>query len=1070
MDHSPFPLFSAASRARLRPDRGLLRRVRRAVAAARRIPREELSPAGVWIEDHARFLLEEADALRLALRPAPRLPGDQGAARVLRLAREICRAEEGKVEEALILRVSREFFKEQEPTLRELYHLPQALSIALFEARGGVLSSCEEEEKLRVQAKKWAERIEGGGAEKLPQDPKLLRQIILRFSGQENAPGMQRMETLLKKASLRPEEILRRAMDTLIQEGQTAGALITSLRRLPALPFDRIRERLSPAARVLGQEETYRLMDAPSRGYYQQQAARLAKRLGAKESDVARAALALTEGKTGKEGQAGYYLIERADLIARCLRPGKALSFSPARRQGLFLLPLYGGAAAAFFAGVFLNAPWPLWPLIPLCASEIIRPLYYRLLRRFFPARMTPRLLIKRLNEQTRTLVAVPTLLTSPQQALRMARQLATLRCANPDPYLDFLLLADFADSAQEHEARDAEILRAGREGIDALNQSQGGGFFYLHRARQWDPGQRRFTGRERKRGALDMLNHLLTQGKTADPLCFASCDPAFFRDRYAYVITLDADTFLPPGAACQLVGAMAHPLQKGRVGVIQPRMEVAADRVRTRTQALLGGRGGVDVYHLPTQDIYQDVFGRGSFVGKGIYEPRLWMERLQGRLPKGRLLSHDLIEGETAGSALAADIVCYDGHPARLAGWQKRLHRWTRGDWQLLPFLWDFRLSLLSRHKIWDNLRRSLAPAAQAVLLLCGAALHNPWLFLLGLPWPLRGMERRLLFLPAKALTLLDAALRALYRQFISRRDLLSWITAAQAEGGGQPPLSCVLSQVLLGAGMTALSLLPGGFLPAVIPGLLWAVSPLLISFLDRPLHLSQPLTPAMAGEARALARDTWRFFEDHVTANTLFLPPDNVQLDPDKGPALRTSPTNAGLYLLSCVAARELGLITTEEMACRLSETLSTLEKLKKWKGHLYNWYDLTDGAPLSPRFVSTVDSGNLACCLIACAQACRTRLSEMAQAYQSLPARLDALCLAMDFSALFDPRAELFFVGWEEEKNRPSRGHYDLMASEARLTSFLAVMTGQVPLRHWARLDRSTARAGGGFALLS
>ena len=172
------------------------------------------------------------------------------------------------------------------------------------------------------------------------------------------------------------------------------GIRLTSLRRLPALPFDRIRERLSPAARVLGQEETYRLMDAPSRGYYQQQAARLAKRLGAKESDVARAALALTEGKTGKEGQAGYYLIERADLIARCLRPGKALPFSPARRQGLFLLPLYGGAAAAFFAGVFLNAPWPLWPLIPLCASEIIRPLYYRLLRRLFPARMTPRLLI----------------------------------------------------------------------------------------------------------------------------------------------------------------------------------------------------------------------------------------------------------------------------------------------------------------------------------------------------------------------------------------------------------------------------------------------------------------------------------------------------------------------------------------------------------------------------------------------------------------------------------------------------------------------------------------------------
>jgi hypothetical protein len=315
-------------------------------------------------------------------------------------------------------------------------------------------------------------------------------------------------------------------------------------------------------------------------------------------------------------------------------------------------------------------------------------------------------------------------------------------------------------------------MITAAREAVRALNETSGGGFFYLQRARQWN-GEC-FAGRERKRGALDMLNHLLTDGEASDALAFSSCDVGRLRGRYRYVITLDADPFLPPGAALQLVGAMEHPLQKGRVGVVQPRMEAAADTVTARIQRFLAGPGGTDPYGLARQDVYQDVFGRGSFVGKGIYQPDLWMDRLSGRLPALPLLSHDLAEGEIALSALASDIVLYDSHPATLAGWQKRLHRWTRGDWQLLPMLWDRRLSLLSRHKIWDNLRRSLVPGAQTLLLLLGAAAHNPLWMLLALPWPLRGMLRRLLFLPGKAYTLLDAAARGMYRRLISHRKML--------------------------------------------------------------------------------------------------------------------------------------------------------------------------------------------------------------------------------------------------------------------------------------------------------
>ena len=1070
MDHPFVPFFSSGARSRLCPPAGLLRRIRGAEKALRQVPREDLSPAGCWIEDHARFLTEEAEEVQSALRFSPYLPAVGGVPRVLILARDIVRAEDGALSAALILRLAREKAGDAEWTQAEWGLLPRALACALFERLMDTLLLCEKEFARCRLARAWAESVLTGKGDALPRDLMVLEKGMALLAARENADALRRVDELLSQEGLRADDVAREAQEQMNRAALKAGRAIRSLRLLPRLPLDRILERLNPVARILREEDTYRRMDERSRGYYQQRVALLARRLRVRETAVARAALALAQGKEGIEGEAGYYLEERGDRIAAYLLKRRAPALSLRHRQGLFLLPLYGGAALALGAAMALGTPAYLWPLVPLCASEVIRPFYFALLRRRFPARMLPRIRLKRLDRDTRTLVAVPTLLTSRKQALQMVRQLAVLRSANPDPYLDFMLLADFADSPLESRSEDAEILEAAKMGLDALNRQQGGGFYYMHRARAWDAGQRCFTGRERKRGALEELNHLLTDGKGTDAFLYASCDVSLLCGRYAYVITLDADTFLPPGAACQLVGTMLHPLQKGRVGVVQPRMEVAADTVKSRVQLLWGGIGGVDPYHTAAQDIYQDLFRRGSFVGKGIYEPRAWLSALKGRLPRGRLLSHDLIEGEITGSALAPDIVLYDGHPASVAGWQKRLHRWTRGDWQLMPFLKDRRLSLLSRHKIWDNLRRSLAPLAQVLLLLAGAGLNRPLLFLLALPWPLRGMPGRLMPLPGKALTLLDAAARAVYRQFVSHRGLLSWVTAAQAESGGQPTLSAVLSQVLSGTGLIVLSLLPGGFLPGAFAGLCWVGASLLKGYLDGPAYREKPLTSAMRQSCRGLARDTWRFFADSVSAKTLFLPPDSVQSDPDKGPAMRTSPTNIGLYLLSCCAARELGFLSSADWARRLNDTLRTLEKLKTWKGHFYNWYDLTDGEPLPPRFVSTVDSGNLAGCLLACAQLCRARLAELPEEDRALPRRLDALFARMDFSALYDASAGLFRVGWDAQARQSTPAHYDLLASEARLTSFIAVMTRQVPLSHWARLGRRTVQASGGPALLS
>ncbi len=1058
MDHAAVSLASA----RLRAVKGLRRRIQKTVKTLGRMPREEVSPAGIWILDHGRFLLGEAETLARETRRGPRLPALRGEARILRLARKIVSAGEGEVTAPGILRAAREFFGDEEPVQEELYRLPAALSLALLEEIDVLLESCLREAEKAAAARRWAARFAAGKARSLPQDREILALGLALLSRREEAGALHRADALLRREGRLGDD--GREGKTAL--GLRAGRLIASLRRLPRLPLDGVIERLNPVAAVLRGEDTYRRMDDAGRALYRQGAARIARKYGVSESAAARAALALTAEKEGAEGQAGYYLLEKPERIGEYLlrRGGKR---SLRRRTAAFLTPLYGGALLSVLAAAAAGMPPVLWPLAALCASEVLRWGYFSLLRRALPPRPLPRLQVKRLGPEMRTLAVIPTLLTNEKQALRMVRQLSVLHCANPDPYLDFMLLADFPDSDTESQPGDEGIVSAAREALRALRETAGGGFYYLHRARQWD-GER-FAGRERKRGALDLLNHLLTDGEQPDALVYSSCDVRALKGRYRYVITLDADTFLPPGAACRLVGSMAHPLQKGRVGVIQPRMEVAADTVATRIQRWLGGPGGTDPYGLARQDVYQDVFGRGSFVGKGIYQPDLWMARLAGRLPAMPLLSHDLAEGEIALSALASDIVLYDGHPATLAGWQKRLHRWTRGDWQLLPMLFDWRLPLLSRHKIWDNLRRSLVPAAQAALLILGAAARNPYWMLLALPWPLRGMLRRLLFLPGKAYTLLDAAARGLYRRLISHRKMLEWAPAAQADGG-QLPLPCVLAQVFSGAGMAALSLLPGGLLPGALVGVLWLSGPLWQMLLDRPLVPARPMTAAQRDAMRDLAKKTWRFFEDSVGKDTLFLPPDNVQSDPPRGPALRTSPTNIGLYLLSCCAAREMGFIPSREMGRRMSDALDTLETWDTWKGHFYNWYDLASGAPLQPRFVSTVDSGNLAGCLFACAQFCRQRMQELPPEMRSLPGRLDGLFSRMDFSALYDRREQLFLVGYDAQKGRPTSAHYDLMASEARLASFLAVMGGQAPLKHWQRLNRSTALAGGGAALLS
>ena len=675
----------------------------------------------------------------------------------------------------------------------------------------------------------------------------------------------------------------------------------------------------------------------------------------------------------------------------------------------------------------------------------------------------------------SRTLVVVPSMLGSQQGIDDLVEALEVRFVANRDAQLFFGLLTDFHDAAQETLPGDAALLRYSREKIEALNRKYSDAaarspgadrFFLFHRPRRWNPRERVWMGHERKRGKLADLNALLRghvpagppQGGT--PECAARSLPnehAGPTDRFSlivgdtsplwsvrYVITLDTDTQLPRDAAWQCVGTMAHPLNRPRFGgtpesprvvaghgILQPRVGVSLPGTRrSRFARLFGGEPGIDPYTRAVSDVYQDLFDEGSFIGKGIYDVDAFERVLGGRLPEDRILSHDLLEGCYARSGLISDVQLFEESPWRYDVDVNRRYRWIRGDWQIIAWLLPKLrlphdaaqgtghpasvknpLSSLSRGKIFDNLRRSLTPAALTALLLLGwTVLHPAWLWtlwaiailfvpplvallvdLVRKPVSLRAGQHvtatvpsalrqfgqttlTLACLPHEAAFSLDAVLRTLGRLWISRRRLLEWqpsadVTLRAAPGSAQDLLQTLqamwVAPALAVATAVALSVVRPDALAVAAPVLaLWLLSPALVWWLSRPLQRRQSaLSAAQNLFLRLLARRTWAFFDTFVGPDDHWLPPDNVQEHPVPRIAHRTSPTNIGFSLLATLAAHDFGYLTLGQLIARTSATLDTMESLEKYESHFYNWYDTQSLQPLRPAYVSSVDSGNLA-----------------------------------------------------------------------------------------------------------
>lgn len=850
---------------------------------------------------------------------------------------------------------------------------------------------------------------------------------------------------------------------------------IHALRVLDAIDWKAFFEKTNRVEAILRTDpaEVYSRMDFETCDSYRKVVEALAWATGCPEEDVANLAVALARADATDErlGHVGYYLVAGGRSVLEQRLEYRPVGLERVRRgvtdhpTGVYLLSLalltwvplialawllartlgHGGATLLSIAVAAVVAGVP--------ASAVAVTVLHFMLARLLPPRTLPKLdFTKGLPSETRALVVIPTLLGSADDVAAMIRQIELHFLSNPDPQLQFALLTDDIDTATSHDVSEQRsLVEIASQGIAALNtKHEKGGpgpFHLLHRTPRWNPAEECFMGWERKRGKLEELNRLL-RGDTRTSYSRHVGNPGGLLG-IRFVITLDRDTELPMGSAHRLVGLLAHPLNRalfeaetGRVvagyTIVQPRIETSPSSCRqTLFSRWFAGDIGFDIYTHACSELYQDLFGSGIYVGKGIYDVDAFMQSLDGCAPENAIASHDLFEGVHGRTALATDILLFESYPSNYATYAMRMHRWLRGDWQLLPWLFPRvpsangvrlknKLAYVDRWKIVDNLRRSLTSPLLFVLVVLG------WIWLPGsaslwtlgalamylapsLPAFASGPRRRLqnlgrcalaiAFLPYEATVVVDAMALVLVRTTITRKHLLQWVSAAHTALAIHGSLRSVfwsrmISSPLLAIAVAALVawLRPPALVVAAPLLALWFMAPEVARWVSQPPRSrAHSITESDHGKLRLLARRTWHFFDVFVGPNDQWLPIDNYQEHPREQTAHRTSPTNIGLMLLATLSAYDFGYVGPSELSLRLRRAFDSVTRLPHYQGHLFNWYDTKNLQPLPPHYVSTVDSGNLAGCLLAlkhgCTEVVRTPVAR-AQVWEGLVDSIDLL----------------------------------------------------------------------------
>ena len=1161
----------SSNRLLLRLDRNeqLLRAYNRSTLAVN--PSRRITPADEWLLDNFYLIEEQVQMARRHLpksysRELPRLLNSPsvGLPRVYDIVLELISHVDAQIDAEPLNAFIAAYQTVCSLRLGELWAIPIMLRLGLIENLQRITTRLTLAQVDRDLADLWVDRLQDM-AEKnpshlvivvadmaksdLPLSSSFVAEFCQRLSRQSPVLHLARgwLEQQLVEQGLSIEQLVHLESQNQAADQVSVSHSLASLRFLSAIEWKEFVENLSLVDKTLRSDpaEVYGKMDFPTRDRYRHSVEFLAQHSQLSEADIARSAIKLAtdnarqKGREDRTAHVGFYLIDKGQSmlgrVANARWPWKTMLERGIQR---FPLTFYLGGISLL---VSLSTLWFTrlaqtleiqgWKLVLLslvfllCGSQLGVALMNWLSTLLVKPRRLPRLdFSSGIASDCRTMVAVPTMLSSVEGVDRLIETLEIHHLANRDQHLHFALLTDFLDAAEEVLPGDQVLLQRARAGVGMLNQkylSDGHNIFFLfHRPRRWNAVEGLWMGYERKRGKIAEFNTLLRGGSRG---CFSEIvGGTDILPSIKYVITLDTDTQLPRDAARRLVGTMAHPLNRpvfddarGIVAdgysILQPRVGVSLPSARRSWFVrIFAGETGIDPYTREVSDVYQDVFQEGSFIGKGIYDVDAFQRAMNGRFPENAILSHDLLEACHARSALVSDVELYEEYPSRYNVDIKRRHRWIRGDWQITQWLLprvpgsDARrianpLSVLSKWKIMDNLRRSLVPVA-LMLLLLGNWLLFPEMGSLGtllvlalvtlpgllstlvnvfrkptdLPWTMHlrgtaGSSGRQLgqifltmaFLPYDAFISLDAIGRTLLRLLVTHKRLLEWQTSNDSERTERSDLIGFYSTMWIAPAVALLS----GFLmiplqpdqlPLALPILgIWLAAPWIAWWISQPIEAAAPdLTAEQLAFLRGTARKTWYFFETFVTEQENWLPPDNFQEVPVPTIASRTSPTNMGLSLLANLAARDFGYLSVGGLIRRTQNTLATMQRLERYRGHFYNWYETRKLRPLLPLYVSSVDNGNLAGHLLTLGSGLREQAYEKIYTPQMFAGLRDTVRILEDLDRGNIPLAEL--DAELEHAPQSLRAAFTLLERATRqATEIAASMTSrEEELKGWAQ----------------
>lgn len=1103
-------------------------------------PCAEMLADNFYVIEKAMASLEDSQKILLSKRLPVCAEGERtGLPRAYMIAAEIVGHRDGIVDEDTLKLYVNAFQAASPLNTEEVYSLSTMLTLALIKLAAQTADDCLSWIRQSESADAAAEIINAdadAGRKKISaviskaaprRNRTFVERLYTRLSENDNYKAVEILEDCLKRDDFNTEDILSSERSCRTKQRLLLSNIIRSLCAIESMDFDEVFESLSSVEGILRADAIYNRMDASGRAYYRGVVSRIADELGVAETAVAKRAVELCEGGEGSHGHVGYYLIDKGveKLYSRIRPDDERRTVSTDEKVARMFVIKCLIALIFIVPSLMYGLTSFLLCIIPsLFIADMV---YIRLSTRFTKPRSIPRIAVgKSVGAENRTLVVVPVLITSSEAVEKSIERIETHYLSNPLDECCFAVLGDFPDSSEQKTDEEDKVLKSASVMIADLNAKYGFDtprFFYLHRARQWNRHDSVWMGYERKRGAIIELVRLIEDG---DMGSFELCAPSGLPDGIKYCVTLDADTVMPRETLSKLVGAMMHPLNKpaadsiGLVidgyGMIVPRMETTVSGAeKTPFSRIVSYNCGVCAYSSAVSDFHQDTFGEGIFGGKGIFDVHAFKAALDYRISDSSVLSHDLLEGCFARAGLLNDVALYDSEPSTLISYQKRRHRWIRGDWQLLPYIRRFikdasdtniknPLSRLSKSKIADNILRSLFSPAVLASIVLGIAFCSGYVIFLSIlallfdiaadvcsmlesiiahrgERDLKGMllEKlgawrlplyNALILPYIAYITLDAIVRSVYRQLISHKKMLEWQTASAIERGKSGSLLSyalkMSSCLLLGAGCIVLSVFTDASPVGFLVGISWLCAPFAAYSLDKKYERDK-LTDDESAELIKLARCTWRFFDELCVAKNFFLPPDNYQTEPYKGCTYTTSPTNIGMSILSFISAHDLSFITTERLLAHMDHVLKSIENVDKWHGHLYNWYDVRTLKPVGRKYVSAVDSGNLAASLMLAAGALREIGDDTAGA---LARRCDAIAHGTDFTVLYDQKRAQFHIGYDLGTGKLSSSWYDMLASEARLTSFTAISLGQIPVKHWFRLGRLVSDTDGGRSLMS